>query len=271
MSVENYIDLYADSPSELIDLLQKLYPDAPNEVTDNNSIFNGRINAFVSSWDNRTIQWMKEDYGVNVNHCLSFQYFSYSGCNCTEELLYVLSQLVRMLSCDLLYQPNGDSPVMVRRSGILLFDDYFDRYFGKGASDSLRELNRIKITADMSMEVIMELCEKKYGDDFNWFMLSEDKRETVFVPELKLELGEDDPFLDGRVYAVYKCEANDDILFRSVRKDGTELWRIYHLTYSRCRECAVFPRRWDFESGQKAAEYIISQYVEDNESWGLKL
>ena len=214
---------------------------------------------------------MNEDYGVNVNHCLSFQYFSYSNCNSADELLYVMKHLVRMLNCDLLYQPNGDSPVMVRRSGILLFDDCFDRYFGKGAADSLREQNRIIITADMSMEEIMERCEEKFGEDFNWFMLSEDKRETHFVPELKLELGEDDPFFDGQVYAIYKCDANDDMLFRSVRRDGTELWRIYHLTYSHSRECKGFPRRWDFESGQKAAEYIISQYVEDNESCGLKL
>lgn len=271
MSVENYIDLYADSSSELIDLLQKLYPSDSNEVTDKTAFFNGRINVFVSSRDSRTIQWMNEDYGVNVNHCLSFQYFSCSKCNSADELLYVMRQLVRMLNCDLLFEPNGDCPVMVRRSGILLFDDYFDTYFGKGASDSLREENRIKITANMSMEDIMERCEEKFGDDFNWFMLPENKGETLFVPELKLELGEDDPFFDGHVYAIYKCDANDDILFQSVRKDGTELWRIYHLTYSHCRECEGFPKRWDFESGQKAAEHIISQYVEDNESCGLKI
>ena len=123
----------------------------------------------------------------------------------------------------------------------------------------------------MSMEEIMKRCEDKFGNSFNWFILPYEKREEHFVPELKLELGEDDPFFDGRVYAIYKCDANDDMLFQSVRKDGTELWRIYHLTYSHCREIEGFPRRWDFESGQKAAEYIIDQYVEENESCGLKL
>lgn len=270
MSVENYIDLYADCPSELIGLIKKLYPSSPNEETNESGYYNGRIKVSVHSWDKRTIQWMREDYGVNVNHCLSFRYFSSSDCNSADELLYVMKQLVCMLNCDLLYQPNGDSPVMVRRSGILLFDDYFDRYFGKGASDSLREQNQIIITADMSMDDIMERCEEKFGDDFNWWMLPVEKREAPFVPELKLELGENDPFFDGRVYAIYKCDANDDMLFQSVRKDGTELWRIYHLTYSHCREKEGFPRRWDFESGQKAAEYIINQYIEDNESCGLK-
>ncbi|MBR6983550.1 MAG: hypothetical protein IKH75_08475 [Ruminococcus sp.] len=271
MSVENYIDLYADRPSELIERMQKLYPSSPNETNEERCFLNDHVNVSVSSWDKRTIEWMREDYGVNVNCCLSFQYFSDSDCNSADELLYVIKHLVRMLNCDLLYQPNGDSPVMVRRSGILLFDDYFDRYFGKGASDSLREQNRISITADLSMEDIMKRCEEKFGDDFNWWMLPEEKREAAFVSELKLELGEDDPFFDGRVYAIYKCDANDDMLFQSVRKDGTELWRIYHLTYSHCREKEGFPRRWDFESGQKAAEYIINQYVEENESCGLKL
>ena len=271
MSVENYIDLYADRPSELIELMQKLYPSSPNETNEERCFLNDHVNVSVSSWDKRTIEWMWEDYGVNVNCCLSFQFFSDSDCNSADELLYVMKQLVRMRSCDLLYQPNGDSPVMVRRSGILVFDDYFDRYFGKGASDSLREQNRINITADLSMEDIIKRCEEKYGEDFNWWMLPEEKRETAFVPELKLELGEDDPFFDGRVYAIYKCDANDDMLFQSVRKDGTELWRIYHLTYSHCREIEGFPRRWDFESGQEAAEYIIDQYVEENVSCGLKL
>ncbi len=45
----------------------------------------------------------------------------------------------------------------------------------------------------------------------------------------------------------------------------------YRLTYSHRREREGFPIRWDFESGQKAAEYIISQYVEDNESYGIIL
>ena len=271
MSVENYIDLYADSPSELIELMQRIYPSSPNETNEDRCFLNEHINVYVHSLSEREIQWNEEDYGVNVNHCLSFQYFSSSDCNSADELIYVMKQLVRMLNCDLLYQPNGDSPVMVRRSGILLFDDYYDRYFGKGASDSLREQNQIKITADMSMEDIVELCEEKFGDDFNWWMLPEEKREAPFVPELKLELGEDDPFFDGRVYAIYKCDANDDMLFQSIRKDGTEIWRIYHLTYSHRREIEGFPIRWDFESGQKAAEYIINQYVEDNESCRIKL
>ena len=34
MSVENFIDLYEDSPSELIELMQKLYPSSPNETNE---------------------------------------------------------------------------------------------------------------------------------------------------------------------------------------------------------------------------------------------
>lgn len=264
MSVENYIDLYAESPSEVIGLLQKLYPSSPNKSKDKRSFLNDHINAYVHTYDERTIQWMNEDYGVNVNHSISLRYFSSSDCNSAKERMYIMKELVRRLSCDLLYQPNGDSPFMIRRSGILIFDSYFDRYFGEGSSDILHEENRISITEDMSMEEIMERCEKKFGDSFNWRILPENMRDGTFVSELKTELGEDDPFFGGKIYAVYKCDANDDMLFLSKGEDGHELWRIYHLTYSHCRECEGFPRRTDFASGYEAAKYIIGHFIEEN-------
>lgn len=264
MSVENYIDLYAESPSELIELMQKLYPSSPNGTIEERCFLNEHIKAFVHSKSAQEIQWNKDDYDVNVNHSLSFRYFSNSDCNSDNELMYVMKQIVHLLNCDLLYRPNGDEPVMIRRSGVLVFDDNFDRYFGKGASDSLQTENRINITADMSMEEIMDRCKAKFVDSFNWFMLPEEKREEHFVPELKLELGEDDPFFNGRVYAIYKCEANDDMLFVSKLNDGHELWRIYHLTYSHCREIKEFPIRKDFSNGYEAAKYIIDVFIEEN-------
>ena len=264
MSVENYIDLYADSPSELIELMQKIYPSSPNKTNEERCFLNDHINVFVHSKSEIEIQWNKEDYDVCVNRALSFRYFSNSDCNSDNELMYVMKQIVRLSNCDMLYRPNGDEPVMIRRSGVLIFDDSFDRYFGKGASDSLHTENKINITADMSMEEIMKRCEDKFGDSFNWFMLPDEKREEHFVAELKLELGEDDPFFEGHVYAIYKCEANDDMLFVSKFDDGHELWRIYHLTYSHCREIKGFPIRKDFADGYEAARYIIDQFIEES-------
>ena len=131
MSVEKYIDLYADSPSELIELMQRIYPSSPNETNEDRCFLNEHINVYVHSLSEREIQLNEENYGVNVNHCLSIQYFSSSDCNSADELIYVMKQLVRMLNCDLLYQPNGDSPVIVRRSGILLFEAPLPKYRSK--------------------------------------------------------------------------------------------------------------------------------------------
>ena len=39
MSVENYIRLYADDTSELIELMQMLYPFSPNESTNKSCFF----------------------------------------------------------------------------------------------------------------------------------------------------------------------------------------------------------------------------------------
>ena len=168
MSVENYIDLYADSTAQVMELLQKLYPSSPNE-SDNERVFrNEHINAYVHTLDERTIKWLNEDYYVNVNHRISFRYFSSSDCNSADELMYIMKQMVRLLSCDLLYEPNGDSPVMIRRSGVLIFDSYFDRYFSEGASDLLHEQNRLIITEDMPLEEIMSRCWEKFGNSFDW-------------------------------------------------------------------------------------------------------
>ena len=264
MSVENYIDLYADRTAQVMELLQKLYPSSPNE-SDNERVFrNEHINAYVHTLDERTIKWLNEDYYVNVNHRISFRYFSSSDCNSADELMYIMKQMVRLLSCDLLYEPNGDSPVMIRRSGVLIFDSYFDRYFSEGASDLLHEQNRLIITEDMPLEEIMSRCWEKFGNSFDWWMLPEDMREGSFVTELKRELGEDDPFFCGTVYAVCKCDVTDDFLFLSKAEDGKELWRMYHLTYSHCRELEGFPKRKDFASGYEAARYIIDRFIEED-------
>ena len=67
MFVENDIVLYADSPSEVIGLMQKLYPSSQNEER---CFLIDHVNASVYPWDKRTIEWMKEDYGFNVNWAL---------------------------------------------------------------------------------------------------------------------------------------------------------------------------------------------------------
>ncbi len=100
-----------------------------------------------------------------------------------------------------------------------------------------------------------------YGDKFNWWAPPETER---FINELITELGADDPFvLNRRVTLEAKCESRDDMLFCSAGADGSELWRIYHLTWSRCREKEGFPRRKDFPDRKAALEYIRDRFEEE--------
>lgn len=100
-----------------------------------------------------------------------------------------------------------------------------------------------------------------YGDEFNWWVPSGTE---TFIKELITELGADDPFvLDRKISLEAKCESCDDMLFCSAGADGNELWRIYHLTWSHCREKEGFPRRTDFPDRKAALEYIRDSFEKD--------
>ena len=62
----------------------------------------------------------------------------------------------------------------------------------------------------MTVEEVFDDLWKKYGDDFIWRMLP--FSDKYFVNELKLELGAHYLF-DESIYAVAKCDANDDVLY----------------------------------------------------------
>lgn len=115
------------------------------------------------------------------------------------------------------------------------------------------------ITDDITMEEIMYQLEKEYGEDFNWRIVLPDKSKN-FVDELKKELNENDPFLSNRVYAIAKCDSNDDVLFLAEDNKGSEIWRIYHLTYT-VDHADDFPEYQEFNSRKTAADYIQNQYI----------
>ncbi len=104
---------------------------------------------------------------------------------------------------------------------------------------------------------------KEYGEDFIWWDSSAlgFSAESIarFVNELKSELGPDDPFAADEIIMAAKCDANDDVLFYSPKL--SEL-RIYHLTWSHCREKEGFPACVRFESARSAAAYIKQNYEE---------
>jgi len=118
----------------------------------------------------------------------------------------------------------------------------------------------MNITDEMTPAEFIQLMEEEYGEEFNWRVVEPD----MFVEELITELGEDNEFVRGRkVYNALKCESCDDMLFCSSDSTGGELWRIYHLTFSRCREKEGWPRRKSFAGRRSALEYIRNSFIED--------
>ena len=105
---------------------------------------------------------------------------------------------------------------------------------------------------------------KEYGEDFIWWDSSafgfSSESIARFVNELRSELGPDDPFAADEIIMATKCDANDDVLFYSPKL--SEL-RIYHLTWSHCREKEGFPTCVRFESAESAAAYIKQNFEED--------
>ena len=115
------------------------------------------------------------------------------------------------------------------------------------------------ITDRMTIEEIIDSLYQEYGDEFNWSMIPFSNKS--FVEELKRELNPGDVFLSGAVYAVAKCDSNDDVLYLGADSlEVREIWRIYHLTYS-SHNTDGFPRYVEFNSRKEVAEYIQDQFA----------
>ena len=109
------------------------------------------------------------------------------------------------------------------------------------------------ITAD---EVFCELDEK-YGEEFTWGMIPFDNR--TFVSELKKEIGENAPLYNEPIYAVAKSYANDDVLYWVGSYMNADIYRIYHLTYSK-KNAEGFPKYKEFAGILAVKGYIESEF-----------
>ena len=83
----------------------------------------------------------------------------------------------------------------------------------------------------MTIEEVFSDLYDKYGEDFNWYMLPLTQADGMFVTELKNEIGEDHFLYDKRIWAVAKCESNDDVLYVTDNGRNADIYYIFHLTY----------------------------------------
>lgn len=110
-------------------------------------------------------------------------------------------------------------------------------------------------------EIFCDLLDK-YGEDFNWYMVPLSQSYGVFVEELKKEIGEDHFLYYKKVRAVAKCESNDDVLFVTDREAETDIYYIFHLTYSK-QNLEGFPKYEKFADIYAVKEFIEQAYIKN--------
>lgn len=114
----------------------------------------------------------------------------------------------------------------------------------------------------MTIEEIFCRLSEKYGKEFNWHMIPFTESQGFFVEELKRELGEENAIFDHEVYAVAKCDSNDDVLFLIGVGDTEGTWRIYHLTYS-SDNSEGYPQYDEFTSRSCVGDFIENHFINE--------
>ena len=112
----------------------------------------------------------------------------------------------------------------------------------------------------MTAEEVFDDLSHKYGEDFSWHMLPFTNK--TFVAELKNEIGEHHFLHNKQIYAVAKCDSNDDVLFVADNEDGVDVYYIFHLTYSKVNINGC-PQYVKFKGIPEVKEYIEQSYVRD--------
>lgn len=118
----------------------------------------------------------------------------------------------------------------------------------------------MEIADNMTIEEIMGDLASEYGENFNWRLIYSSESRKHFLNELKKELGSEHSIFSNSIWAVAKCESNDDVLYLICDPIAGEIWRIYHLTYS-ANNIIGFPEFEEFKSRKAAADYIQQRFV----------
>ena len=111
----------------------------------------------------------------------------------------------------------------------------------------------------MRVEEVFSCLEEKYGEDFNWFVLSDAES---YVSELKREFGQNHFLYEKSIKAVAKCEANDDVLFETESDESIKEYYIIHLTYSKHLK-ESFPKYKKYTNIKAVKEEIERVFVEE--------
>lgn len=111
----------------------------------------------------------------------------------------------------------------------------------------------------MTAEEVFSDLYDKYGDDLNWYMIPLSQSGGAFVSELKKEIGKDHFLYDKRIWAVAKCEANDDVLYVTGNGFGADIYYIFHLTYAE-HNSEGFPKYEELMDIYAVKEYIEQSF-----------
>ena len=80
------------------------------------------------------------------------------------------------------------------------------------------------------MKTLFSSLEAQYGEDFNWFLLPENK--TFFYEEAFREIHPGHPLYGCTLQSIAKCGSNDDVLYRS-ETVSLPVYYVIHLTYNK--------------------------------------
>lgn len=112
----------------------------------------------------------------------------------------------------------------------------------------------------MTPEEAIDDLIQKYGEDFNWCILPFTNK--TFVAELKKEIGANHFLYNQQIYAVAKCDSNDDVLYLAGNEDGVEVYYIFHLTYTEDNAIG-YPKYKKLKGMLEVKEYIEQAYIRD--------
>lgn len=102
----------------------------------------------------------------------------------------------------------------------------------------------------------------KYGEDFNWHMLTSSQSSGALVEKLKKEIGERHFLYHKKVCAVAKCDSNDDVLYVADGESGGNIYYIFHLTYTQ-QNPKGFPKCEKFADIYAVKEFIEQAFISD--------